>query len=187
MSGASASPRATPGSSTEHLAAVWPTWLLLTSAAISLLQRHRAVPAGLLHLGGNLVGHLGGARAFFLRVAEDAEALELRLADEVAQFVDVGLGFAGEADDEGRAQRDAGDAGADALDEVADVGAARLALHRVEHVVADVLQRHVDVAGDLRALGDGPDELVAPVRRMRVEQADPEIALDGVAARAGGW
>ena len=44
--------------------------------------------------------------------------------------------------------------------------------------VADVLQRHVDVAGDLRAFGDRADELVAPVRRMGVEQADPEIALD---------
>ena len=44
----------------------------------------------------------------------------------------------------------------------------------------DVLQRHVHVAGDLAALRDGPDEVIRPVRRMRVQQPDPEIALQSV-------
>jgi hypothetical protein len=49
-----------------------------------------------------------------------------------------------------------------------------------EHPVADVLERHVDVARHLGALGDRPDQLVAPVRRVGVEDADPEVALDRV-------
>ena len=142
-----------------------------------LLQGHHPVPAALLLLGRNLARHLAGARALLLRIAEDAEALEPRLADEFAQLVDVRLGLAGEPDDEGRPQGDSGDAGADPADEVANVGAARLALHRRQHPVADVLQGHVHVAGHLGAFGDGPDQLVAPVRRMGVKDADPEVAL----------
>ncbi len=41
-----------------------------------------------------------------------------------------------------------------------------------------MLQRHVDVARDFAALRDRLDQFVAPMRRMRVEQAHPEIALD---------
>lgn len=47
-------------------------------------------------------------------------------------------------------------------------------------MIADVLERNIDVAGDFRALGNRLDEFVAPVRRMGVEQPDPEISLDGI-------
>jgi hypothetical protein len=40
------------------------------------------------------------------------------------------------------------------------------------------LERDIDVLRDLVALGDGGDELVRPMRRVGVEQAHPEIALD---------
>ena len=66
----------------------------------------------------------------------------------------LGVGFAGKADDESGADGDAGDAGADALDEIADVVAARLALHALEHRVADVLQRDVDVRAETLVVGE---------------------------------
>jgi hypothetical protein len=44
----------------------------------------------------------------------------------------------------------------------------------------DVLQRHVDVADHFLALSDAGDQLIAPMRRMSVEQADPELTLDFV-------
>src|ERR1051326_1086532 len=90
------------------------------------------------------------------------------------------LGFAGETYDEGRADGDARNAATDFLDQIDDVLLARLAPHRREHFLVDVLQRHVDVTRDLRAGGDGLDQLITPVRGMRVEQPNPEIALDGV-------
>lgn len=68
--------------------------LLLTAAAISL-EFHHAVPTGFLHLGWDLIFHLRAARALFLRIAEDAEALKLRFADERAKLIDVRLGFTG--------------------------------------------------------------------------------------------
>lgn len=145
-----------------------------------LLKPHQTVPTGLFGFGGNLVLHLGATRAFLLRIPENAEAFEFGFADKRLEFGDIGFGLARKADNEGGADGDAGDAGADALDEIADVVAAGLALHGAEHVVGDVLQGNVDVAGDFRALGDGLDELVAPMRGVGVEQANPEVALDGV-------
>ena len=43
-----------------------------------------------------------------MRVGEHADVIEGVVADEAAQLVDVGLGLAGEADDEGGPERDAG-------------------------------------------------------------------------------
>ena len=37
---------------------------------------------------------------------------------------------------------------------------------------------NIDVARNLVTLRDGVDQFVAPVRRVRVEQAHPEVALD---------
>ena len=44
----------------------------------------------------------------------------------------------------------------------------------------DVLQRHVHVARDFRALGNRRDEFVGPVRGMRVKQANPEFTRQRV-------
>ena len=54
----------------------------------------------------------------------------------------------------------------------------RFAAHSSEHAFIDVLKRHVDIARDLVALRDRLDQFVAPMRRMGVEKANPEIALD---------
>ena len=40
----------------------------------------------------------------------------------------------------------------------------------------NVLQRHVDIAHDLFTFRDGADQFIRPMRRMRVEDTNPEIA-----------
>ena len=72
----------------------------------------------------------------------------------------------------------------ESADQIFDVRPARFAPHPTEHSFIDVLQRHVDVARDLVALRDGLDQLTAPMRRMRVKQADPKIAVDRSGSRA---
>ena len=64
------------------------------------------------------------------------------------------------------------------VDQIFDMRARRFAPHAAEHRFIDMLQRHVDVARDFATLRDRLDQLVAPMRRMRVEQAHPEIAFD---------
>jgi hypothetical protein len=141
---------------------------------------HGFVPASFAGHVVNLPVHVVGAGAFFFGIIEDAGALELAVFDEVHEFVEVGIGFAREADDEGGANGDAGDASADAFEEVPNVGAIRFTTHESQHVIADVLQGHVDVASHFWAFGDGLNEVVAPVGRMGVEEADPEVAFDFV-------
>ena len=130
----------------------------------------------MFHLVGKLSGHRACARAVFLRIRKNAEPLKLRLADEIEQRVEARLGLAGKADYESRPQRDARHAGADSFDEVHDILLRGFAAHPFEHVFVNMLERHVHVARDFLAAGDGLDEFIRPVRRMRVEQTDPEIA-----------
>ena len=80
-----------------------------------VLRGHREFAAFLFHLVGKLAGHRAGARAVFLGIGKHAEAFEFRFADEIQQRFKARLGFAGKTDDEGRPQRDAGNAGANAL------------------------------------------------------------------------
>ena len=73
-------------------------------------------------------------------------------------------------------KRDARNARADFRDQIHDVLLRGFAAHPFEHVFVDVLERHVHVARDLWAFGDRLNQFIRPMRRMRVKQADPEIA-----------
>ncbi len=88
------------------------------------------------------------------------------------------LRLAGEADDERGADRDARDARANPPDQADDVLVGGFAAHRLQHRRVDVLQRHVHIPRHLVIARDALDQLVAPVRRVGVKQANPEIPLD---------
>ena len=106
-------------------------------AGDALLEFHRALVAGLFHFHRELAVEFRGARTFLLAVGEDAEALETRALDEVEEGLEFLLGLAGEADDEGGADGDAGDACSHAgLMRVADVSALLVSrLHQIKHVI----------------------------------------------------
>ena len=86
------------------------------------------------------LGDLGVERecagAFFVGVAEDAEPVELRFADELLQEFKVAERLAGEADDEAGAEGDAGDGGADLVEGLQEDVGAGAALHALEDVRA---------------------------------------------------
>ena len=67
------------------------------------LPLHEARQALLLHFLGHRIGQLVGGRAVDRRIGERADAIELRLVEEVEQLLELGFGLAREADDEGRA------------------------------------------------------------------------------------
>ena len=86
-----------------------------------LLSLHETAAAELGHFRRDGAVHLRGRSALFGREGEYAKLVELRGADEVEEVLEVGLGLAGEADDEGGAQGDTWDGGAEAADDGADV------------------------------------------------------------------
>ena len=57
-----------------------------------------------------MIGHLGGAASRFLGVGKDAHPIELGVLDESEKGIELGIGFTGEADDEGGANSEIGDA-----------------------------------------------------------------------------
>src|ERR1017187_4387390 len=145
-----------------------------------MLSRHCQAAPLLFDLVWNLAGHAPRARAFFLRISEHAQSLEPRLPNEPEQVLKVGLCLTGETDDERGAQRDAGNALSNAANEVHDILAGSLATHPLEHVLVNVLKGNINIARDLWALGNGANQLIRPMRRMRVEQTEPELTGQGI-------
>src|SRR5262245_30380846 len=68
-----------------------------------LLARHEAVPARFLDIVRDESGEVVGDGALDGLVTEAADAIELGLVEPVEEQVEVGVGLAREADDEGRA------------------------------------------------------------------------------------
>ena len=73
----------------------------------ALLAPHEPAPPRALDRRGHVVRHGERARALFVRVGEDPDVIEPRLADERLEFPEVRVGFSRETDDEGRPQCDA--------------------------------------------------------------------------------
>src|SRR3546814_3981684 len=67
------------------------------------LPLHEARQPLLLHVLVDRVRQLVGLRTFHRRVRERADAVELRLVEEIQQFLELGLSLARKADDEGGA------------------------------------------------------------------------------------
>ena len=74
-----------------------------------LLGGHSFAVAGFFDGGRNLVGHFGGAASRFLGVGKDAHSIELGVLDKAEEGIELGIGLAREADDEGGANGEVGD------------------------------------------------------------------------------
>src|SRR5207237_3251705 len=111
------------------------------------------------------------------RSFENAEPIESRSFDELDERLERRIGFTRKSDDERCAQCHSRNAGAQSGHQVLDMRAARFAAHPAQHALLDMLERHVDVTRDLVALRDRLDQLVAPMRWMRVKQPHPKISF----------
>ena len=75
-----------------------------------LLGRHGFAVAGFFDGRRNLIRHFGGAASRFLRVGKDAHPIEFGFMNKFEKGIELGIGLAGEADDEGGANSEIGDA-----------------------------------------------------------------------------
>ena len=144
-----------------------------------LLELHQLAAAGFDGALGDFEcgGEVEGLGAFFVGVAEDAEPVDFGGLDEVAEVVEVGFGFAGEADDEAGADDDAGDDAAGLLDELEeDVARCRRASCVLSSGGAGVLQRDVEILGDVVVLRHGFEQARGDLVGIGVEEAQPAEA-----------
>ena len=137
---------------------------------------HRPFLPPLLDSIGNLFFHFARACPVLLRIGEHAQPLEARRPDEFQQRLKIFLRLAGKSDNERRAQSDARHARADSGDEIDNVLLRCFPAHPFQHVLVDVLQRHIDVARHLGTFRNGADQFIGPMGRMRVKQTNPKIS-----------
>ena len=100
--------------------------------------------------------------------------------DEVHEFVDVGLGLAGEADHERGPQRHARQRVPEVREQRLVTAARAGTAHALEHRRRRVLQRQIDVAHHFFARRHGVNRLGRDRGRVEVEQPDPLEAVDGI-------
>ena len=153
-----------------------PTLRLSRRCRNRLLVRHEAMPALLLHLGRDGCREIVGDARRDRLVAEAADAIELRLVEPVEQQLEILVGLAGKADDEGRADGEIGTDLAPALDALQRLLLRRRPLHALEHVGAGVLERDVEIGQHL-ALGHQRDDLVHMRIGIDVMQPHPGAEL----------
>ena len=180
ISGASAAERATapsaPASSTSTCDGA-ADFALQFRRGDFRLHRHEMFEAVFLQFFRHRVRQLVGLRAVHRRIGERADAIQLGLAQEVQQFLELGIGLAGKADDEGAAD---GQVRHDRLRQLwmrsSVLSILRRALHQFQDARAGVLERDVEVRQDF-SFRHQRDHLVHVRIRVDVVQARPHAQL----------
>ncbi len=126
----------------------------------------------------NVAIHFVRAGAFFFGVRKNSGTLKAKLFDEVEKLLEIFFCLAWETYNECCSNAQIRNALAHATQQVADVVAGGHTFHGGQHAIGNVLQGDVDIFCHLITLGDGFDQLIAPVSWMSVKQADPEFAGD---------
>jgi hypothetical protein len=128
------------------------------------------------------IGEVGGRRAGPRRIFERVAGGEADLAHDRQGLAELGVGLAGEADDEVGRKRDVGPRPAHARDDVEIVADAVLAVHRRQDAVRAGLDRQVQIGGERRIVAMGGDQAVAHVVGVGGRVAQPQHAGNSAAA-----
>ena len=144
-----------------------------------LLHAHQFVEPALFHLLRHIVlvvfGRVG---SFLLGIGKGTHALKASPLGECYQFLKILIGLAGESYHQRRTDMDAGHFTAQALHQVVGFLLGDMALHAVEHVVADMLQGDVEVLADIFLLPHHPQQVPREMRRIGIVQSYPFHALN---------
>ena len=138
------------------------------------LALHEAGQPFLLHFLRHRVRQRIGRRAVHRRIGERADAIELRLVEEIEQLLELGLGLAGETDDEGRAQGQVRARCTPALHALQGAVDRAGPLHQLEDPRTGVLERDVQVRQHL-ALRHQRNHVIDVRVRVDVMQPRPRI------------
>ena len=132
-----------------------------------VLQFNEAAVAVAHGLGIDLIRQLSRGSAGPLGVLEGERARETGRSHHVERGGEVGLGLAGEADDDVGGDGGVGDRGAYPIDDPQVALGPVAATHPAKHVVGTGLQRHVQGRTDVGRLGHRRDDVVGEVARVR--------------------
>ena len=143
---------------------------------------HETGTARLAHFLGQHAWQIVGGSAFDGAIGKAAGAVDLRLADEVQQVLELFFGLAREAGNEGGANHQFGADLAPLSDAVQVLLARGRALHALQDIGMAVLQRYVEVGQDL-AFGHQRQNIVHRGVGIHIVQAHPGAVLLGQIAQ----
>ena len=112
------------------------------------------------------------------RIGKHAHPLKPPALYEVDHLLKLVPGLSRKTRDECRAKHEVGNLVAEFAQELFRRRPVDPPLHPLEHRVAGVLERHVEVGDDLPARGNLFDEPVGEIHRVEVHQPDPLEPLD---------
>ncbi len=147
--------------------------LRVPCARDAALDRHQTALAIVNRARVHLIVELVARAGVFVGIGEHAQAVELRRLHKIAQRLEIGVGFAGKADDHAGADGDARNGVADALEQLQEKIAVRAALHALQNRGAGVLQRHVDILDQRLVLGDRVQQLLRDAVRIAIQKPHP--------------
>ena len=132
------------------------------------LDLHYQLGALVLDFLLDLAVHLGCHSVLLGGVGKAAQTVELHFLDEVAQILELLLGLAGEARDQGGAQGDAGDLAAQLADDLQQLRTGGAAVHVLEDGIVAVLDGQVEIGHHLLVALHGGDEFIGDALRVGV-------------------
>ena len=143
-----------------------------------LLHLHQLIPPCCLFLVGHVPVEPRCRRVWLQRIGEHPHPLKLPVLGEGDHFLELLAGLAGKSRDERCPQHQAGNPAPELPQQFLRRPPRHAPLHPLEHRVAGVLQRHVEVGNDLRAGGDLVDEAIGEMDRVEIHEPDPLDPVD---------
>ena len=122
--------------------------------------------------------HFGSHGIFLCRVGEAAQTVKPHRLDEITQFGVLLFRFAGEAGNQGSAQRNTGNRLPQAGNGVLDLSTAAAAVHRLEHRIIAMLNGQVQIRHHLGIAHHGLDKRITDPFGVRIENPNPADAVD---------
>lgn len=127
---------------------------------------------------GDLVRHAGGGSVLAFGVFENEGIIEPDLPREGESVLEVGIGFAGESDDDIGGDADARLGLAEVVDDLEKPLAGIAAVHQFEHSIAAALNGDMGAFAEFGQPGVGFDEIRAVAFGVRGRKSDPLELVD---------
>ena len=137
------------------------------------LLSHKKIHSVKLYLLVDLIGHIVSRRVLLTGVGEHTCTVESRFLDELTELAEILFGLSGEANDKGCPYNDVGDLSAELCHNLSDGLTVAVAVHCLEHMIADVLKGKVDIFKYSRIVTDLGNELVGHLVGIAIGESYP--------------
>ena len=126
------------------------------------------------------MAHATGRCFRLVRIGKHAQGVELEIADEPRQLIELRSRLAGESRDHRRANVNARNAIAQPGQQILGLLPVDTPVHRLQNAVVNVLERNINILNDVLALRDRVNHGLGQDRRIYIHQPQPLKPIDRI-------